>query len=119
MQPSIKIYGIKNCSTMKKAFLYLEELGLSYEFHDYKKQGIDSDSILKWLEHIPQEKILNKQGTTWKKLSLEQQAYALENQTQWLETLQANPSMIKRPILMAGDTVLVGFDDREYLHYLR
>lgn len=110
MSQSIQIYGIKNCSTMKKAFACLDELGLSYDFHDYKKQGIQAETILTWLKSVDANLILNKQGTTWKKLTPEQQAYALQNQSQWLETLIANPSMIKRPILVQGERVIVGFD---------
>lgn len=114
MSQSIQIYGIKNCSTMKKAFACLDELGLSYDFHDYKKQGIQAETILTWLKSVDANLILNKQGTTWKKLTPEQQAHALQNQQQWLDALIANPSMIKRPILVHGDQVIVGFDLEAY-----
>lgn len=110
----LKIYGIKNCSTMKKAFTTLDEQNLSYEFHDYKKQGIDADTLNSWLKQVDQNVLLNKKGTTWKKLSPEQQAFALENQDQLVESLIAHPSMIKRPVLETNQGILVGFDPEQY-----
>lgn len=110
----LKIYGIKNCSTMKKAFTALDEQNLSYEFHDYKKQGIDADTLNSWLKQVDQNVLLNKKGTTWKKLSPEQQAFALENQDQLVESLIAHPSMIKRPVLETNQGILVGFDPEQY-----
>ena len=99
---------------MKKAFDLLNEIGLSYEFHDYKKQDIDEATLKQWLKQKNQDVILNQKGTTWKKLSAEQQAYALENEAQLIETLITNPSMIKRPVLDIGSTIVVGFDEAEY-----
>ena len=110
----LKIYGIKNCDTMKKAFTALTDADLSYEFHDYKKQGIDQDTLKTWLQHIEQDVLLNKKGTTWKKLTPEQQAHALENQAQLIETLIAQPSMIKRPVLDTGNGYIVGFNAEQY-----
>ena len=75
----LKIYGIKNCSSMKKAFDLLNELGLAYEFQDYKKQGVDTETVKKWLDEVGPDLILNKKGTTWRKLSEEEQQTALEN----------------------------------------
>ena len=99
---------------MKKAFNALEQAGLSFEFHDYKKQGIDAETLKTWLAHIDQDILLNKKGTTWKKLTPEQQAYALENQEQLIQTLIASPSMIKRPVLETQKGYLVGFKLEEY-----
>ena len=65
---TITVYGIKSCSTMKKAFNKLDELGVSYEFHDYKKQGIDKDTVQRWVNALGVDKVLNKRGTTWRKL---------------------------------------------------
>lgn len=110
----MKIYGIKNCNTMKRAFTALDQHDVSYEFHDYKKQGIDEATLKQWLTQKDQDLILNKKGTTWKKLSTDQQDYALENEEQFIETLIANPSMIKRPVLDIGSTIVVGFDEAEY-----
>ena len=110
----MKIYGIKNCNTMKKAFIALDEQGIDYTFHDYKKQGIDQATLQQWLKQKDQDVILNKKGTTWRKLSPEQQDYALENEEQFIEILITNPSMIKRPVLDIGSTIVVGFDEAEY-----
>ena len=110
----MKIYGIKNCNTMKRAFTALDQHDVSYEFHDYKKQDIDEATLKQWLKQKDQDVILNKKGTTWKKLSTDQQAYALENEAQLIKTLIANPSMIKRPVLDIGSTIVVGFDEAEY-----
>ena len=114
MTNMLTIYGIKNCDTMKKAFTALEQAGLTYTFHDYKKQSIDADTLSKRLDTVGQEVILNKKGTTWKKLTPEQQTYALENQTQLIETLIASPSMIKRPVLDTGNGLIVGFNAEQY-----
>ncbi len=110
----LKIYGIKNCNSMKKAFDLLTELGLSYEFHDYKKQGIDAGTVKKWLDAKGAELILNKKGTTWKKLSEAEQQDALSSEAKLIETLTTHSSMIKRPVLDTGADLLVGFDEATY-----
>lgn len=110
----LKIYGIKNCSSMKKAFDLLTELGLAYEFHDYKKQGIDADTLKAWLEQVGQELILNKKGTTWRKLTEAEQEHALASPAQLIETLMAQPSLIKRPVLNTSTGYIVGFDEAAY-----
>ena len=110
----LKIYGIKNCSSMKKAFDLLTELGLTYEFHDYKKQGIDADTLKTWLDQVGQELILNKKGTTWRKLTEAEQQHALASQDQLIETLMAQPSLIKRPVLQTAQGYLVGSDEAAY-----
>jgi Spx/MgsR family transcriptional regulator len=110
----LKIYGIKNCSSMKKAFDMLSDLGLAYEFHDYKKQGIDAETLKVWLDQVGQDLILNKKGTTWRKLSEAEQQQALASQAQLIETLMAQPSLIKRPVLHTSQGYIVGFDEAAY-----
>lgn len=107
----LKVYGIKNCNSMKKAFDLLTELGLAYEFHDYKKQGIDTDTVKTWLADIGQDLVLNKKGTTWKKLTEEEQQHALASETNLIETLTTHTSMIKRPIIATDSGYIVGFDE--------
>lgn len=107
----LKIYGIKNCNSMKKAFDLLTELGLSYEFHDYKKQGIDAETIKVWLKQIPQDILLNKKGTTWKKLSEQEQQLALSSQEELIKALTTHSSLIKRPVLDQEGQFVVGFDE--------
>ncbi|MFW2002802.1 arsenate reductase [Acinetobacter ursingii] len=109
-----KIYGIKNCNSMKKAFDALNEKGLSYEFHDYKKQGIDADTLKVWLEKIGADTLLNKKGTTWRKLSADEQQVALSSEANLIATLIAHPSLIKRPVLQTSTGYLVGFDETAY-----
>ncbi|MCW8526402.1 Spx/MgsR family RNA polymerase-binding regulatory protein [Acinetobacter baumannii] len=110
----LKIYSIKNCNSMKKAFDALQAKGLSYEFHDYKKQGIDADTLKIWLKEIGQDTVLNKKGTTWKKLSEEEQTRALSSEDHLIEALIAQPSLIKRPVLQTSKGFLVGFDETAY-----
>lgn len=119
---TITIYGIKSCSTMKKAFTKLDELGVNYNFHDYKKQGIDKDSVQRWVDELGIDKVLNKRGTTWRKLTDEQKQAADANIDNAIDLLVTNTSMIKRPIVEGqladknnGQPILLcGFDEAEF-----
>ncbi|MGP5312204.1 Spx/MgsR family RNA polymerase-binding regulatory protein [Psychrobacter faecalis] len=119
---TITIYGIKSCSTMKKSFTKLDELGVSYNFHDYKKQGIDKDSVQRWVDELGIDKVLNKRGTTWRKLTDEQKQAADANIDTAIDLLIENTSMIKRPIVEGqladknnGQLILLcGFDAAEF-----
>ncbi|WP_288726510.1 arsenate reductase [uncultured Psychrobacter sp.] len=117
---TITIYGIKSCSTMKKAFTKLDELGVSYEFHDYKKQGIDKESVQRWVDELGIDKVLNKRGTTWRKLTDEQKQAADSDVDNAIDLLIENTSMIKRPIVegQLADKIqpilLCGFDEDEF-----
>ena len=119
---TITIYGIKSCGTMKKAFTKLDALGVSYDFHDYKKQGIDKDSVQRWVDELGIDKILNKRGTTWRKLTDEQKQAADEKVNNAIDLLIENTSMIKRPIVEGqladknnGQPILLcGFDEDEF-----
>lgn len=99
---------------MKKAFDALDQLGLAYEFHDYKKHGIDAASVKRWLDEKGETVILNKKGTTWKKLSDAEQQAALSNESALIDTLTAHSSMIKRPVLETPSGLIVGFDEHAY-----
>ncbi|MER8076031.1 arsenate reductase [Acinetobacter pittii] len=110
----LKIYGIKNCNSMKKAFDALQAKELNYDFHDYKKQGIDADTLKIWLKEIGQDTVLNKKGTTWRKLSEEEQMHALSSEDNLIEALIAQPSLIKRPVLQTSQGFIVGFDEATY-----
>lgn len=117
---TITIYGIKSCSTMKKAFTKLDELGVSYDFHDYKKQGIDKQSVQRWLDTLGIDKVLNKRGTTWRKLDNEQKQAADADVDNAIDLLVENTSMIKRPIVEGQLTdknqpiLLCGFDEEAF-----
>ncbi len=109
---TVKIYGIKNCDTMKKAFQWLDEQGISYIFHDYKKQGIDADLLKKMIVKYGWSKIINTRGTTWRKLD-ENTKLAVNDETAF-QLAHANPSIIKRPILTCGQESIIGFDPHQY-----
>ena len=117
---TITIYGIKSCSTMKKAFTKLDELGVSYDFHDYKKQGIDKATLQHWVNELGIDKVLNKRGTTWRKLTDEQKQAADDSVNNAIDLLVENTSMIKRPIVEGERTdnnqliLLCGFDEAEF-----
>ena len=117
---TITIYGIKSCSTMKKAFNKLDELGVSYEFHDYKKQGINKEAVQRWVNELGIDKVLNKRGTTWRKLDESQKQAADASVDTAIELLVENTSMIKRPIVEGQladknqEVLLCGFNEAEF-----
>ena len=92
----LKVYGIKNCNSMKKAFDLLNQLGVAYEFHDYKKQGIDAEIVKNWLNQAGAELILNKKGTTWKKLTEDEQQRALSSEVELIQALTTHTSLRAR-----------------------
>ncbi|WP_111670441.1 Spx/MgsR family RNA polymerase-binding regulatory protein [Algoriphagus litoralis] len=110
---SIKVYGIKNCNTMKKAFDYLESKGVAYEFIDYKKQKPSPELLKGFLERTPLETLVNKQGTTYRKMD-DAQKEALEKTETALPILSENSSMIKRPVITYPDgSLTLGFDPQK------
>jgi len=108
----LQIYGIKACDTMKKARSWLDEHGLRYSFHDYKVAGIDRERLQKWCDEHGWDKVLNRAGTTFRKLADEQKADL--DQDRAIELMLAAPSMIKRPLLDLGDRTLLGFKPELY-----
>ena len=111
---SITIYGIKNCSTMKKAFDKLTMLGLEYEFFDYKKQVIDKTTLAHWVKRAGIDKVLNSKGTTYRKLSDAQKAQMNQDVDAALDLMVAEPSMIKRPIVVLDNELIIGFDEAAF-----
>ncbi|MEZ5710940.1 MAG: ArsC family reductase [Blastomonas sp.] len=106
------LYGIANCDTIKKARKWLEGRGASYQFHDYKKAGITGDKLQEWSAELGWEKLLNKGGTTFKKLPDADKQNIDEGKAIML--MLENPSMIKRPVLEHDGMVHVGFKASEY-----
>lgn len=104
----LKIYGIKACDTMKKAFNWLDQHGITYEFHDYKKAGAPEKQLRQWIRKLGWETVINKRGTTWKKLPEDARA-SMDAESAVAAALD-NPSMIKRPIIEQGTILLAGFD---------
>lgn len=108
----IRIFGIKNCDTMKKAFAWLESEGVAYEFIDYKKAGVAASHLADWNHRAGWKLLLNTRGLMWKKLSEEQRAEVDEDKA--LALMSEYPSLIKRPVMDSGGTLLVGFDAGRY-----
>lgn len=108
----IVIYGIKNCDTMKKARAWLDKHGVEYNFHDYKTAGIDKDRLARWSKVAGWEVLLNRAGTTFRKLPDADKASLTEKKAMAL--MLAQPSMIKRPVLEIGGKLLVGFKPENY-----
>jgi arsenate reductase len=110
---TITIYGIKNCDTMKKARAWLDKAGVDYAFHDYKTAGIEKDRLEKWAKKAGWETLLNKAGTTFKKLPDKDKEGLSEAKA--VKLMLAQPSMIKRPVLeLGGGKLLVGFKPEQY-----
>ena len=106
------IYGIKNCDTMKKARSWLDSNGVAYSFHDYKSEGIPKDKLKGWTDELGWETLLNRAGTTFRKLPDGDKEDL--NERKALALMLAQPSMIKRPVLELGSKLLVGFKPEIY-----
>jgi arsenate reductase len=106
------LYGIKACDTMKKARTWLDEHGVKYDFHDYKVSGIDREHLEAWCKKAGWEIILNRAGTTFRKLSDDQKVDL--NERKAIALMLEQPSMIKRPVLEKGAKLLVGFKPADY-----
>ena len=110
----MKLYGIPNCNTVKKARTWLEENGIAYEFHDFKKQGIDEATIKQWLTQSTWDKLVNRAGMTWRNLSDAEKAAVIDNASA-TELMMIKTSVIKRPLLVKDGTLLaLGFDEAKY-----
>ncbi|MBI5861225.1 MAG: ArsC family reductase [Rhodocyclales bacterium] len=114
----IKMYGIKNCDTMKKAFAWCEANHVSYELHDYKKLGVPREKLVAWCRALGWQTLLNTKGATWRKLAPEQQA--VTTQSQAVALMLEFPNVIRRP-LTENDTgqILVGFDPTLFDSFVR
>jgi arsenate reductase len=106
------LYGIPNCDTVKKARTWLDKHAIAYEFHDYKKLGIDAATLKKWCAEFGYEQVMNTRGTTYRKLSDSQRADM--TQAKAIALMQEQPSLIKRPLLDTGKRRLLGFSEAEY-----
>lgn len=106
------IYGIRNCDTMKKARAWLEAHEVAHEFHDYKVAGIDRATLEKWAKAVGWEVLLNRAGTTFRKLP--DAAKTGLTCAKAIDLMLEQPSMIKRPVLERGKSLVVGFDEKRY-----
>jgi arsenate reductase len=109
---AVVLYGIPNCDTVKKARVWLEQQGVDYVFHDYKKAGADAGALGRWVDEHGWETVLNRAGTTFKKLPDAEKANVDRDKA--VALMLAQPSMIKRPVLDLGDRRLVGFKPEAY-----
>jgi Spx/MgsR family transcriptional regulator len=114
---AITIYGIKNCDTMKKARAWLDQRGVAYHFHDYKNAGIERAKLEAWAKTVGWETLLNKAGTTFRKLPEKDKENLTENKA--IALMLAQPSMIKRPVAeLGGGELMVGFTPELYAETL-
>lgn len=112
----IAIFGIKNCDTMKKAFRWLDENKITYTFHDYKKEGVEEATAQAWVNELGWESVINKRGTTWRKLD-EDTKNTMNNENA-VHIMMSQPSMIKRPLLVIDQSIILGFSTEEYAEKL-
>jgi arsenate reductase len=109
---AVTIYGIKNCDTMKKARAWLDANGVAYAFHDYKAAGVERAVLEGWVKKVGWEVLLNRAGTTFRALPDEKKGGLTEKKA--IALMLEQPSMIKRPVLVAGGQLLVGFKPEQY-----
>jgi arsenate reductase len=109
---TVTLYGIKNCDTVKKARKWLDANSVSYTFHDFRVDGIDKSLVNNFLKQVDVDTLINKRGTTWRKLSDEEKE--IKNKTQAVELMVENPTIIKRPVLDANKKITVGFSEDSY-----
>lgn len=107
------VYGIPNCSSVKKARQWLDANGIAYAFHDFKKQGIDADTLRAWIEAQGLERVLNRKGTTWRGLAPDTQREANDTGGA-IALMMRHPSLIKRPVIRQDGQILLGFDETLY-----
>ena len=111
----IVVYGIKNCDTMKKARAWLDKRGFEYVFHDYKREGVERAKLEGWAKQAGWETLLNRAGTTFRKLPEKEREALSERKA--IALMFAQPSMIKRPVLEARGKLLVGFKPEMYARF--
>ncbi len=110
---TITLYGIPNCDTVKKARAWLDGRAVAYQFHDYKKAGVDPASLAQWVAAAGWERVLNRAGTTFRKLPEAEKAGL--DAPRAIALMAAQPSMIKRPIITGAGALLVGFSADAYV----
>ena len=108
MNKSIKVYGIKNCDTVKKAIVYLNERDIDYEFVDFRKNSISQQVLKKMVDSVGWELLINKRSTTYRSLSEEEKSNIN------YDLVLKLPTLIKRPVLVWGENIMVGFSEKQY-----
>lgn len=114
----VRIYGIKNCDSMKKAFNWLTERAIPYEFHDYKKQGVPRERLVQWCKTLGWKTLVNTKGPTWRKLTPEQQDIATQGKA--VAIMMEHSSVIRRPLVETeSGHLLVGFDPTMFESFVK
>ncbi len=114
----VVLYGISNCDTVKKARKFLEQQAVEFQFHDFRKDGLETKQVTRWIKDLGLDIVVNKRSRTWKELSEKQQA--LLQSAKAADLIVDNPTLIKRPLLAIGENTsslkhYVGFDPKQYL----
>lgn len=109
----VKVYGIPNCDTVKKALKWMQENNITYEFYDYKKEGITVSKLKEWSKAVGWENLLNLKSSTWRKLKANGQQ-EITSQAAAITLMQEHTSIIKRPVVAFDKKILVGFKEEEY-----
>jgi Spx/MgsR family transcriptional regulator len=104
---ALTVYGIPNCDTVKRARSWLDARGVAYKFHDFRKDGLAPGLVAGWLSAVPWEKLLNRRGTTWRKLPAEEQEVSGVKDAK--SVMLAHPTVIKRPVFDLDGRIMVGF----------
>ena len=109
----MKLYGIANCDTVKKARVWLENNGVQFEFHDFKKHGVTQALLESWLKQVSWEALVNRKGITWRKLTDVEKA-RVKDDTSAIALMLEKTSVIKRPVLELNHKICLGFDETHY-----
>ncbi len=107
---SITLFGITNCDQVRKARAWLKTQGVAYQFHDYRVAGVTHEMLSQWCKTLPWDSLLNKRGTTWRIMPVERRQTAVD-QASAIALMLAEPTLIKRPVVTIGKTVLLGFNE--------
>ena len=112
MSGPVILYGIANCDTIRKAKAWLTDREIEYQFHDYRKQGLDPELLKSWVAELGWETLVNRRGTSWRQLAAEtRETLDLESA---IQVMLENPALIKRPMLVKSKTLYLGFSDGQY-----
>jgi arsenate reductase len=110
--PAITLYGIPNCDTVKKARRWLDQRHVAYQFHDFRKDGLTPALVSSWLSQLNWEDLLNKRSSTWRDLSAKEKQ--VDDAAQAVTLCCKYPTLIKRPVLVSGKHIVIGFDPNNY-----
>jgi len=112
MTKTVEVYGIKNCDTVRKSLKWLEANNFDVNFHDFKKESLNTELVNRWFEQVDSSVLINKRGTTWRKLSESQKE--LTQQSELVQLIINNPSIVKRPVVLFEDNWSVAFNPDDW-----